>query len=774
MKADEVDALRAQTLREGRRDAARRRRRAARAPRRRRHAARARQRRLGDRRDGRRRRLPRAARGRGWPARRALDLTEDPAIITALANDIGTDAIFSRQVIAYGGPGDALIALSTSGNSGSVIAALIEARRRGLATIALRRLRRRAGGRRRARRPRDRHALGAHPAHPGGAGERVPRARGSWSRPREAGPGAGRGDGPGRGLPARSCTASPRSSTSRATCSTTSAACCSRSRAASPRSTASCAGWRRRRRRWRRSRRCARRTSRPRASAASASSRARAAASRPRSSRPTPRPARTASRELFDPSDRRYRYPFVNCTNCGPRFTIVRGVPYDRPLTTMAGFELCPRCAAEYEDPADRRFHAQPNACPECGPTLRLLPGDDYGDEALRGAVAALREGRIVAVKGIGGYHLACLAANETAVAALRARKHREDKPFAVMVRDVAARARARRADGRGGGAAGRPRPPDRARAAARRTRAVAPSVAPRSADLGVLLPYSPLHHLLLADVGEPLVMTSGNVSDEPIAHEDADALERLAGIADLVLFHDRPIHTRTDDSVLRAVPGRRPLLMRRSRGFVPDSLALPVRRGAATCSRAAPSSRARSASPRASGRGSATTSATSRRTRCCRPSRRGSSTSSGCSRSCPRWSPTTSTPTTSRPATRWPARASRSSRSSTTTPTSPRASPSTARPARRSARSTTAPATGSDGTVWGGELLVGDLRDFERAGHLWPVRLPGGDRAVRQPWRMAMRVAARGGLGRAAARGRTRSAPSRSPSSCAPGSPRR
>ena len=138
--------------------------------------------------------------------------------------------------------------------------------------------------------------------------------------------------------------------------------------------------------------------------------------------------------ELFDPADRRYRYPFVNCTNCGPRFTIVRGVPYDRPLTTMAGFELCARCAAEYEDPADRRFHAQPNACPECGPTLRLLPGDQYGDEALRDAAAALREGSVVAVKGIGGYHLACLAAREPAVAALRARKHREDKPFAVMV----------------------------------------------------------------------------------------------------------------------------------------------------------------------------------------------------------------------------------------------------------------------------------------------------------------------------------------------------
>ena len=251
----------------------------------------------------------------------------------------------------------------------------------------------------------------------------------------------------------------------------------------------------------------------------------------------------------------------------------MRGVPYDRPLTTMAGFELCPRCAAEYEDPADRRFHAQPNACPECGPTLAL--GDLRGDAALRAAVAALREGAVVAVKGIGGYHLACLAAREPAVAALRARKHREDKPFAVMVRDVAAaRALVSLTDEEAALLAGRDRP---IVLAPRRSDApVAASVAPRSADLGVLLPYSPLHHLLLADAGEPLVMTSGNVSDEPIAHEDEDALARLAGIADLVLRHDRPIHTRTDDSVLRAVPRRRPLLLRRSRGFVPDSLPLP------------------------------------------------------------------------------------------------------------------------------------------------------------------------------------------------------
>ena len=226
------------------------------------------------------------------------------------------------------------------------------------------------------------------------------------------------------------------------------------------RSTASCAGWPTRRRRSRRSRRCVPRDVAP------AGERGFRILASPHGGEPaalvSPDTATCDDclRELFDPADRRYRYPFVNCTNCGPRFTIVRGVPYDRPFTTMAGFELCPRCAAEYEDPADRRFHAQPNACPECGPTLRLLPHDLHGDEALREAVAALREGAVVAVKGIGGYHLACLAAREPAVAALRARKHREDKPFAVMVRDVeAARALVSLTDEEAALLAGRDRP---------------------------------------------------------------------------------------------------------------------------------------------------------------------------------------------------------------------------------------------------------------------------------------------------------------------------
>ena len=204
-----------------------------------------------------------------------------------------------------------------------------------------------------------------------------------------------------------------------------------------PRSTASCAGWPTRRRRWRRSRRV-----RPSELAVAGERGFRILAS-PHGGEPAALVSPDTATcddclcELFDPADRRHRYPFVNCTNCGPRFTIVRGVPYDRPLTTMAGFAMCPRCQAEYDDPADRRFHAQPNACPECGPTLRL--GAHHGDEALRAAVAALRDGAVVAVKGIGGYHLACLAAHEPAVAALRARKHREDKPFAVMVRAASA-----------------------------------------------------------------------------------------------------------------------------------------------------------------------------------------------------------------------------------------------------------------------------------------------------------------------------------------------
>ncbi|HEU5421469.1 MAG TPA: carbamoyltransferase HypF [Streptosporangiaceae bacterium] len=300
--------------------------------------------------------------------------------------------------------------------------------------------------------------------------------------------------------------------------------------------------------------------------------------------------------ELADPADRRFGYAFINCTNCGPRFTIVRDVPYDRALTTMSGFAMCAPCAAEYHDPADRRFHAQPVCCPDCGPRLRLLDSSAIplaapapasapagADTALIAAAAALlRDGRVLAVKGLGGYHLAALAGDETAVGALRGRKHREDKPFAVMVPGLAAARQLCEVDDAAAQlltSARRPIVllPRRPGGPAGTTPGIAPSVAPGNRQLGIMLPYTPLHHLLLRELAAPIVLTSGNVSDEPIAYRDADAVQRLAGIADAFLTHDRAIHIRTDDSVVRSSGGRESVL-RRSRGYVPEPLPVPVR----------------------------------------------------------------------------------------------------------------------------------------------------------------------------------------------------
>jgi len=306
--------------------------------------------------------------------------------------------------------------------------------------------------------------------------------------------------------------------------------------------------------------------------------------------------------EMNDPRDRRYRYPFINCTNCGPRYSIIRGVPYDRPGTTMARFTMCPECRAEYEDPGNRRFHAQPNACPVCGPSIRLVDARGRGiaedgrviaddgraiaGDALKACADRLRAGEIVAVKGLGGFHLACRADSDEAVGRLRKRKNREAKPFAVMVADLAAAGAIAEIGGDAAAALLEPaRPivlvPKRAGAA------VSALVAPNSRTFGIMLPYTPLHALLLADHKGPLVMTSGNPAEEPLCRDNGEALERLAAIADAFLLHDRDIERPIDDSVVLVAPWpggtdteaaatgsteRSALLpLRRARGFVPD-----------------------------------------------------------------------------------------------------------------------------------------------------------------------------------------------------------
>jgi len=295
-------------------------------------------------------------------------------------------------------------------------------------------------------------------------------------------------------------------------------------------------------------------------------------------------------REIFDPGDRRHRYPFTNCTNCGPRFTIIEGLPYDRPKTTMAAFTMCEACRREYEDPRDRRFHAQPNACPRCGPHLELWDRDGAAllshDAALRGAAEAVGGGQILAVKGLGGFHLMVDARRDDAVQRLRTVKAREEKPFALMYPSldaVIADCEVSEAEQR---LLGSPEAPivllrrRRPRDAGIRGRhgGVVPSVAPGNPYLGVMLPYTPLHHLLMRELEFPVVATSGNLSDEPICTDEHDALARLRGLADVFLVHNRPIARHADDSVVSVTAGRE-LVLRRARGYAP--LPVPLRQPA-------------------------------------------------------------------------------------------------------------------------------------------------------------------------------------------------
>ncbi|HET7051345.1 MAG TPA: carbamoyltransferase HypF [Solirubrobacteraceae bacterium] len=449
-------------------------------------------------------------------------------------------------------------------------------------------------------------------------------------------------------------------------------------------------------------------------------------------------------RELLDPSDRRHRYPFINCTNCGPRFTIVRGVPYDRPLTTMAGFEMCSECRAEYENPDDRRFHAQPNACPKCGPSLSLLDADGRAvgrcDAALAAAVDALRGGKVVAIKGIGGYHLACRADDEAAVAALRARKHREDKPFALMVASVGdAEVLVGLGDAERKLLSGPQRPI--VLAERRIGGPVAESVAPGALELGVMLAYSPLHHLLLRDCGAgALVMTSGNVSDEPIAYRDEDAVERLGAIADLLLVHDRPIETRTDDSVARIVAGPRgprPLFVRRSRGYVPAGLMLPggTPRPVLACG------------------------AELKNTFCLARGNRAwvghhvgdlenyetlESFTEGIEHFERLFAVAPEIVAHDLHPEYLSTKYARERDGVELIGVQHHHAHLAACLAEHGEQGTAVGAIfdgsgyGTDGAIWGGELLVGGVCDFSRAGHLRAIRMPGGERAIREPWRVA------------------------------------
>ncbi|MDQ6783874.1 MAG: carbamoyltransferase HypF [Actinomycetota bacterium] len=444
--------------------------------------------------------------------------------------------------------------------------------------------------------------------------------------------------------------------------------------------------------------------------------------------------------EMGDPSDRRYRYPFTNCTNCGPRYTIVLSVPYDRPATTMATFEMCPLCRHEYEDPGDRRFHAQPNACPACGPMLSFhdASGDvrARGAEALDSAIEKLRGGAILAVKGLGGFHLAVDATDSAAVAELRRRKARDDKPFAVMVRDLAAAEGLAELDSMAAEALTSHRRPivlsPRLAAVGR----LAEGVAPGLSEIGLLLPYTPLHHLLLEGVGRSLVMTSANRSDEPIAQRNGEVFDRLGDLVDGVVSHDRDIHIRCDDSVARSAGGRIQMV-RRSRGYAPAPLRL-VR--PATEHVLAVGAELKSTVTVAKGDlvvashhlGDLEHLATYQAFR------------QAVGHLCDLYAVTPAVVAHDL----HPEYLSTKFAHDLGLPTCEVQHHHAHLAACLTEHAHAGPVLGMvfdglgmgpDGVLWGGELLVGDLAGYRRAGHLRTASLPGGSAAIREPWRMAL-----------------------------------
>lgn len=443
--------------------------------------------------------------------------------------------------------------------------------------------------------------------------------------------------------------------------------------------------------------------------------------------------------ELFDPANRRHRHPFITCTNCGPRFSVIRTLPYDRANTTMAAFAMCGRCRAEYQAPCDRRFHAQAIACPGCGPTLLALDqsGRATSGDALHLAVKILLGGGLVAVKGLGGFHLACDATNEAAVSALRRRKGREARPLAVMVPDAGGRRLGTAAGVPALAALASPERPIVLIAQSIHTLGLARNVAAGSPTIGLFLPYTPIHHLLLHDANRPLVMTSGNRTGEPMVCDDASAVEQLADIADLFLTHDRRIQARCDDSVVR-VHGDRVSMVRRARGHAPSLLRLAEGTGAAVLA--------------VGGQLKNTFCLTSGPNACLSPhiGTLDSAASyhalsdavrqmSGLLNIEPEVIAHDHHPdyASTRLALSWPAASRVAVQHHHAHVLSCVAEHACTEPVIGVAFD--GAGLGTDGAIWGGEFLVVDGVECRRAAHLAYVTLPGGDVAAREPWRMAV-----------------------------------
>ena len=442
--------------------------------------------------------------------------------------------------------------------------------------------------------------------------------------------------------------------------------------------------------------------------------------------------------ELFDPADRRYRYPFITCTNCGPRYSIITGTPYDRPKTTMAGFPLCPECLTEYKNPLDRRFHAQPIACHACGPHATLLSasGEQVSarDEAVRQATELLKSGAILAVKGIGGYHLAVDACNAAAVRRLRERKKRDEKPFAVMAATLGIARELADFDELEERLLSSPEAPV-VIVRKRPDSGLSPLIAPSNGWLGLMLPYAPLHYLLMRDNFRALVMTSGNVSDEPVAFEDHDALLRLAGIADYFLLHNRPIHIRSDDSVIRVFQAK-PLFYRRARGYAPRAITLPF----AVAPTLATGAELKSAVCLANGNRAVLSQHIG--------DLQNQSTFDSFAHTVTHLSDILQITPENVVCDLHPDYLSSRFAEDSALPLL-RVQHHHAHMASCMAENGLdgnvigiifdGTGLGDDGTIWGGEFLTGGYAGYRRAAHLRPVPLPGGDAAVREPWRMAM-----------------------------------